>query len=331
MQRSHVRRESNRLMERIIIDTDPGIDDAGALFWALASDALHVEALTTVFGNVDVDTATANARRIVSVAGRTDVPVWRGSARPLVGQPHYAEHIHRPGGLGYWEHPDPAPQTDEESVAVRRMIDTVMSAPGEVSILALAPLTNVALAIKLEPDFARSVRRIIYMGGAALTWGNVTPVASANIYNDPEAAQIVIDSGAPVTQVGLDVSRNFALSLDHLAQLWESQSPTARALCEMIGYPDHQDDRDEMPEWKSEGMHLNDVPCVAYALNPEWFTVRRLHVDVELHGEHTRGQTVVHMTDRWQQEPNVDVLLDIDGQAVADALTAAVAAVRTVR
>jgi len=318
-------------MERIIIDTDPGIDDAGALFWALASDALHIEALTTVFGNVDVDTATANARRITAVAGRTDVPVWRGSDRPLVGEPHFAEYIHRPGGLGYWQHPDPDPQSVATPVAVRRMIDLVMSAPGEVTILALAPLTNVALAITLEPEFARSVRRIIYMGGAALTWGNVTPVASANIFNDPEAAQIVIGSGAPLTQVGLDVSRNFAVPLDQLAALWASESPTARALCEMIGYPAHQDDRSEMPEWKAEGMHLNDVPCIAYALNPDWFTVRRLHVDVELRGEHTRGQTVVHMTDRWQQEPNVDVLFDIDGRSVADAFTAAVSAYRTPR
>lgn len=311
-------------MERLIIDTDPGIDDAGALFWALSTDAFQIEALTTVFGNVDVATATANARKIADLAGRPDLPIWRGSARPLVGEPHYAEHIHRPGGVGYWEYPDPDPQADDKPEAVRRMIETVMAAPGEVTILALAPLTNVALAITLEPEFARSVRRIIYMGGAALTWGNVTPVASANIFNDPEAAAIVVQSGAPLTQVGLDVSRNFALTPGHLETLWASQSPLGRALCEMIGYPDRQNDRDEMPEWKTEGMHLNDVPCVAYALNPDWFTVRRLHVDVELRGEYTRGQTVVHMTDRWHGEPNVDVLLGIDGQAVADALTAAV-------
>ena len=315
-------------MERLIIDTDPGIDDAGALFWALSSDAFQIEALTTVFGNVPVETATINARKIATLAGRPDLPIWSGAARPLVGEPHFAEHIHRPGGVGYWEYPDPAPDAVVPSDAVLRMIDIVMSSPGEVTIMALAPLTNVALAISLEPAFARSVRRIIYMGGAALTWGNVTPVASANIYNDPEAAQIVINSGAPLTQVGLDVSRDFSLSLDHIATLWESQSPMGRALCEMIGYPDRQDDRDEMPEWKTEGMHLNDVPCVAYALNPEWFTVRRLHVAVELHGEHTRGQTVVQMTDRWKGEPNVDVLFDIDGAAVADALTAAVTAHR---
>ncbi|WP_223624292.1 nucleoside hydrolase [Microbacterium sp. EST19A] len=313
-------------MERLIIDTDPGIDDAGALFWALSSDAFQIEALTTVFGNVRVETATANARKIAHLAGRPDLPIWQGSARPLVGEPHYAEHIHRPGGVGYWEYPDPAPDADVPTDAVLRMIDTVMSSPGEVTIMALAPLTNVALAIKLEPAFARSVRRIIYMGGAALTWGNVTPVASANIYNDPEAAEIVIKSGAPLTQVGLDVSRSFALSPDHVAALWESQSPMGRALCEMIGYPDRHDDTTEMPEWKTEGMHLNDVPCVAYALNPDWFTVRHLHVDVELHGEHTRGQTVVQMIDRWQGEPNVDVLFDIDGQAVADALCASVIA-----
>lgn len=91
-------------MERLIIDTDPGIDDAGALFWALSSDAFHIEALTTVFGNVDVDTATANARKIAAVAGRSDLPIWKGASRPLVGEPHFAEHIHRPGGVGFWEY-----------------------------------------------------------------------------------------------------------------------------------------------------------------------------------------------------------------------------------
>lgn len=315
-------------MERLIIDTDPGIDDAGALFWALASDAVQIEALTTVFGNVPVETSTINARKIATLAGRPDLPIWSGAARPLVGEPHFAEHIHRPGGVGYWEYPDPDPDAVVPSDAVLRMIDAVMSSPGEITIMALAPLTNVALAIKLEPRFAQSVRRIIYMGGAALTWGNVTPVASANIYNDPEAAEIVVKSGAPLTQGGLDVSRSFALSPDHIATLWESGSPLGRALCEMIGYPDRHENTDEMPEWKTEGMHLNDVPCVAYALNPDWFSVRRLHVDVELHGEHTRGQTVVQMIDRWKGEPNVDVLFDIDAAAVADALTAAVAAFR---
>ena len=312
-------------MERMIIDTDPGIDDAGALFWALAADEIKVEAFTTVFGNVDVAKATRNTRKILALTGHADIPVWPGAARPLIGEPNYAEHIHRPSGVGYWEYPDQEP-TDVPSVtAARMMVDAVMAEPGELTIMALGPLTNVALAIGMEPDFARSVRRIIYMGGAALTWGNVSPVASANIYNDPEAAHIVVQSGAPLTQVGLDVCRSFALSPDHLATLWDSGSAAGKALCEMIGYPERQDDREEMPEWKTEGMHLNDVPCIAYAINPDWFTVRHLHVDIELRGEHTRGQTVVHMIDRWQQEPNVDVLFDIDGAGVADAYTATVA------
>ena len=312
-------------MERMIIDTDPGIDDAGALFWALAADEITIEAFTTVFGNVDVATATRNTRKILELTGHTDLPIWKGAARPLIGEPNYAEHIHRPGGLGYWEYPNPASDAEPGVTAARAMVDAVLAEPGEITIMALGPLTNVALAIQMEPEFARSARRIIYMGGAALTWGNVSPVASANIYNDPEAAHIVVQSGAPLTQVGLDVCRNFSLSTDHLATLWESGSPAGKALCAMIGYPERQDDRDEMPEWKTEGMHLNDVPCIAYSINPDWFTVRHLHVDIELRGEHTRGQTVVHMIDRWQGEPNVDVLFDIDGAAVAESYTATVA------
>lgn len=309
----------------MIIDTDPGIDDAGALFWALAAKEIQIEALTTVFGNVDVATATRNAAKLLHVADQADIPIWPGAARPLVGEPNFAEHIHRVGGLGYWEYPDAGQPLPEGNTAARAMVDAVMAEPGELTIMALGPLTNVASAITMEPAFAHSVRRIIYMGGAALTWGNVTPVASANIYNDPEAAHIVVRSGAELVQVGLDVSRKFSLPIEHIATLWESGSPAGRALCEMIGYPAHQDDRDEMPEWKTEGMHLNDVPCIAYSVNPDWFTARKLHVDIELRGEYTRGQTVVHMIDRWGQDPNVDVLLDIDSAAVAAAYTHTVA------
>ncbi|MGV8857789.1 nucleoside hydrolase [Rhodoglobus sp.] len=316
-------------MERFIIDTDPGIDDAGALFWALATDEFHVEALTTVFGNVNVQKATANARKITHLSGRPDLPIWVGAPRPLVGEPNFAEHIHRPSGVGYWEYPDPAPGADGPTEAVQKMIELVMSNPGEISIMALAPLTNVALAISLEPKFAENVRRIIYMGGAALTWGNASPVASANIFNDPEAAEIVIQSGAKLTQVGLDVCRKFSVTPERVEKLWTSGSPMGRALCEMIGYPDRHQDTTEMPEWKIEGMHLNDVPCVAYAINPDWFQMRHLRVDVELDGKHTRGQTVVQMVDRWGGVPNVDVLLDIDAAAVADALVESVTAFGT--
>ncbi|MGC5615044.1 nucleoside hydrolase [Georgenia sp. Z1491] len=318
-------------MERLIIDTDPGIDDAAALFWALAADEFQVEAITTVFGNVDVDTATRNMHKILAVAGRTGIPVHKGAARPLVGEPNFAEHIHRVGGLGFWDFPEQDADSSPTRTAAKAIVDAVMAEPGELTIMALGPLTNVALALTIEPKVAQSVRRIIYMGGAALTWGNVTPVASANIYNDPEAAHILVRSGAPLTQVGLDVSRQFALSVENLEGLWTSGSDAARALCEMIGYPDNQEDRLDMPEWKDEGMHLNDVPCIAYAINPGWFEVRHLHVDIELHGEFTRGQTVVHMIDRWKQTPNVDVLLGIDTPAVARSYVETVGAQRGTR
>ena len=194
-------------MKRVIIDTDPGIDDAAAILMALACPELSVEALTTVFGNGPVDMCTDNARRILLAAGRSDIPVYKGAGRPLLRDPNngWALHVHGPDALGNLDPllPQSSLQSLESQHAALGIIDSVMASPGEVTILALGRLTNLALAISLEPRLAQSVAGIIAMGGAVNVPGNVSPVASANLYEDPEAAAIVYRSGAPLVQVGL--------------------------------------------------------------------------------------------------------------------------------
>src|SRR3989442_10294703 len=175
---------------RVIIDTDPGIDDGAALVSALHSPDLQVEAVTTVFGNVEVEQSTRNALTILEVAGRTGIPVHQGSARPLTREPNYAKYIHGDNGLGDIDFGFPSARPDSTG-AVDALISRIMAAPGEITLIALGPLTNVAVAFAAEPRLAHNVRRLILMGGAVLTWRNGTPAASANLYNHPDAARIV--------------------------------------------------------------------------------------------------------------------------------------------
>src|SRR5947208_8214334 len=173
-------------MKRVIIDTDPGIDDTAAIFLALASPELHVEALTTVYGNGTIADCTRNALVILETAGRSDIPVYRGAGKPLMGTPTYGSHVHGSDALGDVGVPPPV-GTPQARHAVYELVERVMASPGEITLVALGPLTNVALALSLEPRLAGALVELIVMGGAVLTHGNVTEVATANLYNDPEA------------------------------------------------------------------------------------------------------------------------------------------------
>src|SRR3989442_2304199 len=196
----------NTAAMRVIIDTDPGIDDAAAILFALHSPVLQVEAITTVFGNVEVEQCTRNALTILEVAGRAGIPVHQGSARPLTQEPNYAKYIHGDNGLGDIDLDFPSARPASTG-AVDALISRIMAAPGEITLIALGPLTNVAVALAAEPRLAHNVRRLILMGGAVLTWGNVTPGASANRYNDPDTARIAYRSGPPLVQDALYVCR----------------------------------------------------------------------------------------------------------------------------
>ena len=311
-------------MKRVIIDTDPGIDDAAAILFALASPELSVEALTTVFGNGPVEMCTANALRILQAAGRTDIPVYPGAGRPLVREPNagWALHVHGPDGMGAADLPDlpeePAPPPAQH--AALKIIESVMASPEELTILALGRLTNVALAMHIEPRLAQSVAGIIVMGGAVNVPGNVSPVASANLYEDPEAANIVYESGAPLVQVGLDVCNQVTIARSQLDRIRQSGSPAAQLLTSATPFL-QQSYVDRGLQAQADSVRYNDLPAVAYAVAPHWFGCTDYYVQIETHSPITRGQTVASRQAPEGKSLNARVCLEIDAAALAETFT----------
>jgi inosine-uridine nucleoside N-ribohydrolase len=311
-------------LQRVIIDTDPGIDDAAAILMALASPELSVEAVTTVFGNGSVDMCTANARRVLLAAGRTDIPVYKGAAKPLVRppNPNWALHIHGNDALGETGFPLPDESTPANGTrhAALELVERVMASPEELTIVALGRLTNVALALSLEPRFAQSVARIVVMGGAVYVPGNVSPVASANLYEDPESAAIVYSSGASLVQVGLDVCNKVHISQSQLEQIKQAGTPTTRLLS--AATPSLQRsyvERGLLEE--GGGVRYNDLPAITFMVDPNLFGCSEMFVEIETHISTARGQTVAHQIGSDARLPNATVCLEVDGERAAALFT----------
>ena len=312
-------------MKRVIIDTDPGIDDAAAILLALASPELEVVALTTTYGNASVETCTANARRVLAAAGRSDIPVFMGAGKPLLRPANagWAAHIHGGDGLGGFAgvggqlSPEPPSAGETAKHAALAIADAVMAAPGELTILALGRMTNVALALSLEPRVAGAVREIVVMGGAVTVPGNVSGVATANLHEDPESAAIVYRSGAPIAQVGLDVCNRVTVSPAQLEAIAAADTPATQLLSEATAYLREAYIRTGRigPD---EGVRYNDMPAVGYAINPELFTARPAYVEIETHSELTKGQTVADFN---VAEPNARICLEVDAAALTALFT----------
>lgn len=297
---------------RLIIDTDPGIDDAMAILFALASSELHVEAITTVFGNVEVEQTTRNALKILEVARRESIPVIPGAGRPLLREYRGKGHrVHGRDGLGETNLPSPAGKP-HAGRAAEFLISRVMAAPGEITLVALGPLTNLALAVRLEPRLAQNVRQVVLMGGTVTEPGNATPVAEANIHNDPEAAHIVFHAGWPLTMVGLDVTRRVVMSPDYLARLKEAGTPVTDFIAAITAhylryYREHLN---------MDSFYVHDPTAIAYAIDPALFRVQHLYVDITLGEGRASGQTMADWRGQWHQDPNVTVCLDVDAERV---------------
>jgi inosine-uridine nucleoside N-ribohydrolase len=271
---------------RVIIDTDPGVDDALALLLAMRSPELKIEAITPVAGNVPLELTLPNALRMVEIAGRTDIPVAAGAKTPLVRRLVTAAYAHGENGLGGAVFPEPKikPVAQPAAELIR---DIIRKHPGEVTLIPVGPLTNVATALSSDSELAGMVRGIVLMGGS-LSGGNITPAAEFNIYVDPEAARIVFQSGIPITMVGLDATRKTSLKEEHVRTLEAAQNPVSQAAAR-IGRNALEHNR-QMGFLVGPNMH--DSLAVATFLDPSLVTLKDYYVDVETTGELTAGETL---------------------------------------
>ncbi|GHO64387.1 nucleoside hydrolase [Ktedonobacter sp. SOSP1-52] len=296
-------------MVRILLDTDPGIDDALALFLALASQEIKLEAITTVSGNVSVEQTTRNALALLELLKRTDIPVARGCADPLVGQRRVdANGVYGDDGLGNIFLPEPR-QRPVQHDAVTMIIEKVMAAPGEVTLVALGPLTNIALAVRQEPKLAQAVREVVIMGGALRVPGNVNPAAELNIFADAHAAQIVLHAHWPLRLVPLDVTERALLKRRQAHELMKNGSAITACIKRMVDfYCDGQTNQQEV-------FHMHDPLCLASVVRPNLLTWQRAFVEIELTGKLTFGETVASFENPSRPLPapfNVLAAVDVD-------------------
>ncbi|RLK10855.1 nucleoside hydrolase [Ruegeria conchae] len=303
---------------KIIIDTDPGQDDAVAILLALASpEEIEVLGITAVAGNVPLELTAKNARIVCELAGHTDIPVYAGCDRPLKRPLVTAEHVHGKTGLDGPVLPDPEMPL-AEGHAVDFIIETLRAhEPGTVTLCPLGPLTNIATAFQKAPDIIDRVQEIVLMGGAYFEVGNITPAAEFNIYVDPEAADIVFKSGIHIVVIPLDVTHG-ALVTPHRNDAFRAlDSKVGHAVAEMTDFFE----RFDKEKYGSEGAPLHD-PCVtAYLIRPNLFSGRHINVEIETQSELTLGMTVADWWRVTDRAPNAMFIGDVDAQGFFDLLT----------
>ena len=302
---------------KIIIDTDPGIDDAMAIFYALASPELDVVGLTTVFGNAYVEHCTENALNLLHIAGRPDIPVAQGAGRPIYGTFRGpSSHVHGDDGQSNLFLP-PAPNRPIDRHAVQFIIDTVMAAPGEITLAPVGPLTNIALALLQEPRLAANLAGIVLMGGNAFCPGNTTPAAEANIFNDPEAADVVFGAECPIVMAGLDVTEATLMTNEQIASLATIPTERAQHLASIVPfYLDFHHERGHL-----DGIHVHDSTVVSWMIAPQHYRSVDLPVRVDCSFGIGRGKTwpAKQATDSfsaWSDRPAVTILTEVDSPAV---------------
>lgn len=299
---------------KIIIDTDPGQDDAVAILLALASPELDVLGITCVAGNVPLDLTAANARKVCELAGHADVPVYAGCDRPIAHKLVTAEHVH--GKTGLDGPPLPAPTMPlQDQHAVDFIIDTVR-AHDDVILCPLGPLTNIATALQRAPDIAGRIQRIVLMGGAYFEVGNITPAAEFNIYVDPEAADIVFKSGIDITVLPLDVT--------HKALVTKARNDAfrncGRVGPQVAGWTDFFE-RFDKEKYGSDGAPLHDPCVIAWLLWPELFTGREINVEIETQSALTRGMTVADWWRVTDRPANALFIGDVDSDTLFSRMT----------
>lgn len=293
--------------ERIIIDTDPGVDDALAILLALASPEIELEALTTTQGNVTVERATRNALAVLELAKAGHIPVAQGSSLPLVQPLRASAIVHGESGIGNSRLPEPK-NKQSPMHAVDFLIEKTLAEPGEISVFAIGPLTNLALAIRKEPRFAKCVKELVIMGGAIKEGGNVTPLAEFNIFVDPHAAHVVFHSGIPITLIPLDVTHQCILKQSHVERLNKIKSPVSRFISQAVeDYMKFSLDRGHA------GCALHDPLTLAAVIAPQLLTLKEYFVDVDMAGGVSMGNTFADFHNVSGKPANMKGAMDVRG------------------
>ena len=293
---------------KIIIDTDPGQDDAVAILLALASSEIDVLGIVAVAGNVPLALTEKNARKICELAGRPQTPVFAGAVRPLMRDLVTAEYVHGKTGLDGPDLPEPEMPLQAQH-GVDFIVETLLAEdPGTVTLATLGPLTNIALAINRAPEIAGRVQRIVMMGGGFFEGGNVTPAAEFNIYVDPEAADIVFRSGAQITVMPLDVTHKALVTPERNAAFRALGTPVGVAVAEMTDFFE----RFDKAKYGSKGAPLHDPCVIAWLIRPDLFAGRLVNVEIETTSPLTLGMTVADWWGVTDRAPNATFMGDLD-------------------
>ena len=301
---------------KIIIDTDPGQDDAAAIMLALASPELEVLGVTAVAGNVPLSLTERNARMVTEICGRGDIAVYAGAGKPLARKLVTAEHVHGKTGLDGVDLFEPA-RPLEKTHAVDFIIETLRNEPaGTVTLCPLGPLTNIAMVIERAPDVVARIKQIVLMGGGFFEGGNITPSAEFNIFVDPEAAKIVFGAGVPVTMMPLDVTHKVLTTRVRVERLRANGNRASVAMADMLEFFERFDEE----KYGTDGGPLHDPTVIAWLIDPGMFSGRSCNVEIETGSELTLGATVVDWWKVTGRAENALVIRDVDADRFFDLL-----------
>jgi purine nucleosidase len=299
--------------KRILLDTDPGIDDALAILLALASPEVQLEAITVAPGNCSTAQGVINALSVLALAGAAHIPVAAGVEVPLIQPLLTAPETHGNTGLGYARLP-PSSRQPVAHHAVDLLIERILAAPGELTLVAVAPLTNLALALRREPRIVQAVREVVIMGGALRHQGNTTPLAEFNTYVDPHAAHIVFHSGMPITLVPLDVTYQCVFTQADADRLLALNSPITRFIADATRF--YMEFHDEYQD--IQGCVINDPLALALTFAPDLVTTKPLYVTVDILSELSLGKTLADFYNAWHKPPNMQVALQVEARRFID-------------
>jgi purine nucleosidase len=302
--------------QKIIIDTDPGIDDTIAILVALRSPELEVVGFTTVFGNSNGETTAQNALRLAELEGNNNIPVSRGNDIPLLiplKPEDIASEVHGIDGMGNTNPPLPKGHLTNQSAA-EFIVETVHACPGEITLVAIGPLTNIALALKIDPNIEKLIKQIVLMGGTVSTPGNISPVSEANIFHDPHAASIVMSSKIHRVMVGLDVTQQTIMTPDFFQSIFSIENPATNLIRRILPvYQKYHDQQNSM----NGSTFTHDPSAIAYLLKPELFITKSVPIIVELDGN-CRGQTIADWHHQMHACPETNVCMEVNSAGVLE-------------